>query len=131
MKGILAAAAALLTLSIVPSYAHHSDVAYENTSIELKDVTFVKTAWVNPHSIVTFDEKLPDGKVRQWIVEMGSPSAMGAVGWNRNSLTPGAVATVVVFPARNGTAHGRLARVMFPDGKTLNYREPRPAGGAQ
>jgi hypothetical protein len=131
MKGILAAAATLLTLSIGPSYAHHSDVAYENRSIELKDVTFVKTAWVNPHSIVTFDEKLPDGKVRQWIVEMGSPSAMGAVGWNRNSLTPGAVATVDVYPARNGTAHGRLARVRFPDGKTLNYREIRPAGEAR
>ncbi|MBM3819888.1 MAG: hypothetical protein FJW14_12860 [Acidimicrobiia bacterium] len=106
-------------------------MAYENTSIEIKDVTFVKTAWVNPHSIVTFDVKDASGKVTQWIVEMGSPSAMSAVGWNRNSLTPGAVATVVVFPARNGTAHGRLARVMFPDGKTLNYREPRPAGGAQ
>jgi hypothetical protein len=121
-------AATLLSLNV---HAHHSDVAYENTSIEIQDVTFVKTAWVNPHSIVTFDVKDASGKVTQWIVEMGSPSAMGAVGWNRNSLTPGAVATVVVFPARNGTAHGRLARVMFPDGKTLNYRDPRPAGGAQ
>jgi hypothetical protein len=121
-------ATALLSLNL---YAHHSDVAYENTSIELKDVTFVKTAWVNPHSIVTFDAKDASGKVTQWIVEMGSPSAMGAVGWNRNSLPPGGVATVVVFPARNGTAHGRLAQVRFPDGKTLNYREPRPVGGAQ
>ncbi len=117
-------AAALLSFN-VPSYAHHSDVAYLTTSIELKDVTFVKTAWVNPHSIVTFDEKQADGTMRQWIVEMGSPSAMGAVGWNRNSLTPGAVATVYVYPARNGTAHGRLARVVFPDGKSLNYRDVR------
>jgi hypothetical protein len=125
MKRILAVIAALLALSGVPFHAHHSDVAYETTSIELKDVTFVKTAWVNPHSIVTFDQKLPDGKTRQWIVEMGSPSAMGAVGWNRNSLAPGATATVYVYPARNGTAHGRLARVVFPDGKALNYREVR------
>ena len=125
MKGILAVVIASLTISIVPLIAHHSDVAYETTSIELKDVTFVKTAWVNPHSIVTFDQKQADGKMRQWIVEMGSPSAMGAVGWNRNSLPPGAVATVYVYPARNGTAHGRLARVVFPDGKTLNYRDVR------
>ena len=35
------------------------------------------------------------------------------------------VATVYVYPAKNGTKHGRLARVRFPDGKTLNYREVR------
>jgi Family of unknown function (DUF6152) len=125
MKMNLAVLAAFLSLSSVSSYAHHSDVAYETTSIELKDVTFVKTAWVNPHSIVTFDAKDEAGKVTQWIVEMGSPSAMSSVGWNRNSLPPGAVATVYVYPARNGTPHGRLARVLFPDGKVLNYRDVR------
>ena len=116
---------AFLSLASVSSFAHHSDVAYETTSIELKDVTFVKTAWVNPHCIVTFDVKDASGKAAQWIVEMGSPSAMSSVGWNRNSLPPGAVATVDVYPARNGTPHGRLARVRFPDGRTLNYREVR------
>jgi hypothetical protein len=125
MKMNLAVLAALLTLSIVSSQAHHADVAYETTSIELKDVTFVKTAWVNPHSIVTFEAKDASGKVTTWIVEMGSPSAMSNVGWNRNSLPPGEVATVYVYPARNGTPHGRLARVRFPDGRTLNYREVR------
>ena len=117
-------AAALLSLN-VPSYAHHSDVAYQTTAIELKDVTFVKTAWVNPHSIVTFDAKDATGKVTQWIVEMGSPSAMSSVGWNRNSMPPGTTGTVYVYPARNGTPHGRLARVRFPDGKVLNYRDVR------
>ena len=125
MKLNLALLAVFLSLSTVSSYAHHSDVAYETTAIELKDVTFVKTAWVNPHSIVTFDAKDASGQVRQWIVEMGSPSAMSPVGWNRNSLPPGAVATVDVYPARNGTAHGRLARVRFPDGRVLNYRDVR------
>ena len=125
MKMNLAVLAVFLTLASVSSSAHHSDVAYETTSIELKDVTFVKVAWVNPHSIVTFDAKDAAGKVTQWIVEMGSPSAMSSVGWNRNSLQTGAVATVDVYPARNGTPHGRLARVRFPDGKTLNYREVR------
>jgi hypothetical protein len=125
MRMNLAFLAVFLSLATVPSYAHHSDVAYETTSIELKDVTFVKTAWTNPHSIVTFDAKDASGKVTRWIVEMGSPSAMSAVGWNRNSLPPGEVGTVDVYPARNGTPHGRLARVRFPDGRTLNYREIR------
>jgi len=125
MKIHIAILAAVLSLSSVSSYAHHSDVAYETTAIELKDVTFVKTAWVNPHSIVTFDAKDSTGKVTQWIVEMGSPSAMSGVGWNRNSMPPGTTGTVYVYPARNGTPHGRLARVRFPDGKVLNYRDVR------
>jgi hypothetical protein len=125
MKMNLAILAAFLSLTSVAISAHHADVAYETTSIELKDVTFVKTAWVNPHSIVTFEAKDAAGKVTTWIVEMGSPSAMTNVGWNRNSLPPGETATVYVYPARNGTPHGRLARVRFPDGRTLNYREVR------
>jgi hypothetical protein len=123
MKVKLAVLAVFLILSTRSSFAHHSDVAYETTSIEMKDVTFVKTAWVNPHSIVTFDAKDASGKVTRWIVEMGSPSAMTGVGWNRNSLAPGTVGTVDVFPARNGTPQGRLGRVRFADGRTLNYRE--------
>ena len=125
MKVILAVVAACLSLSIIPLSAHHSDVAYQTSAIELKDVTFVKTAWVNPHSIVTFDAKDATGKVTQWIVEMGSPSAMSSVGWNRNSMPPGSTGTVYVYPARNGTPHGRLAKVQFPDGKVLNYRDVR------
>ena len=125
MKVHLAVIAALLSLSTISTDAHHSDVAYETTSIELKDVTFVKTAWVNPHSIVTFDAKDASGQVKQWIVEMGTPSAMSSVGWNGKTLPRGAVPSVEVYPARNGTAHGRLARVRFPDGRVLNYREVR------
>jgi hypothetical protein len=126
MKMNLAVLVACLTVaSGVASYAHHSDVAYETTAIELKDVTLVNVAWVNPHSIVRFDAKDATGTVTHWIVEMGSPSAMSNVGWNRSNLQPGAVATVYVYPAKNGTKHGRLARVRFPDGKTLNYREVR------
>jgi hypothetical protein len=117
--------AVLILLLAAPTYAHHSDAAYQTTSIELKNVTVVKLVWANPHGILSFDVKGGDGSVKRWAAEMGSPSSMFQVGWNRNSLSPGDVVTIYMYPARNGTPLGRLARVVYPDGKVLNYRDVR------
>jgi hypothetical protein len=126
MRIAIATFAIVMTVLITcaSGFAHHSDVAYERTSIELKTATIVKVAWVNPHSIVSCDVKDESGNVSRWTLEMGSPSAMSLVGWNRNSLSPGDVVKIDVNPARNGTKFGRLLRVTKPDGKTLDYREP-------
>lgn len=91
-------------IAVVPGFAHHSDVAYERTAIELKTATIVKIAWINPHAVVSCDVKDDSGKVLRWTLEMGSPSAMALVGWNRNSLSPGDVVKIDVNPARNGTS---------------------------
>ena len=113
-----------LFITAVPGFTHHSDVAYERTSIELKTATIVKVAWINPHAVVSCDVKDAAGKVSRWTLEMGSPSAMTRVGWDRNSLSPGDEVKIDVNPAKNGTHFGRLLRVTRTDGKTLDYREP-------
>ena len=113
-----------LFIATAPAFTHHADVAYERTSIELKSATIVKVAWINPHGVVTCDVKDETGKVTRWILEMGSPSAMQRVGWNRNSISPGDVVKIDVNPAKNGTNFGRLLRVSMADGKLLDYREP-------
>jgi hypothetical protein len=113
-----------LFITTVPGFAHHSDVAYQRTAIELKTATIVKVAWINPHAIISCDVKDDTGKVSRWTLEMGSPSAMTRVGWDKNSLSAGDVVKIDVNPAKNGTSFGRLLRVTRPDGKTLEYREP-------
>ena len=40
-----------LFIASVPGFAHHSDAAYETTSIELKTATTVKVIGANPHSV--------------------------------------------------------------------------------
>src|SRR6185503_20247451 len=126
MRTRIATFAAVMSLLIttVPVFSHHADVAYERTSIELKNATIVKVAWINPHGVVSCDVKDEGGKVTRWVLEMGSPSAMTRVGWNRNSISPGDVVKIDVNPAKNGTNFGRLLRVTMADGKTLDYREP-------
>ena len=125
MKIKIATLVVMLTLFITapPGFAHHSDVAYERTSIELKNATIVKVAWINPHGIVSCDVKDDAGKVTRWTLESGSPSAMMSSGWNRNSVAVGDVVTIDVNPAKNGTKFGRLLRVTKADGKVFNYRE--------
>jgi len=130
MKIKIGTLAAMLTLFVTttPGFAHHADVAYQRTSIELKNATIVKVAWINPHGIVSCDVKDDAGKVSRWTLEMGSPSAMTRVGWDRNSLSPGDVVKIDVNPAKNGTNFGRLLRVAKADGKMLRYIEPGSRG---
>jgi hypothetical protein len=114
----------ILFITTEPGFSHHADVAYQRTSIELKTATIVKVAWINPHAVVLCDVKDSAGKVARWTLEMGSPSAMTRVGWDRNSLSPGDEVKIDINPAKNGTNFGRLLRVTKTDGKTLDYREP-------
>jgi len=130
MKTKIANLVVMLTLltTATPGFTHHADVAYQRTSIELKNATIVKVAWINPHGIVTCDVKDDAGKVSRWVLEMGSPSAMTRVGWDRNSLSPGDVVKIDVNPAKNGTRFGRLLRATKSDGKLLKYIEPGSRG---
>jgi hypothetical protein len=102
-----------------PLFAHHGAAAYSDQVVILKDATVTKFIWANPHCIVMFDVKDDKGNVTHWAGEEGSPSAVGLLGWNRNSLQPGDVITVYIYPAKSGSPVGRLNKVILPDGKTL------------
>jgi hypothetical protein len=102
-----------------PVLAHHGAAAYVDKIVVLKDATVTKFLWSNPHSIVLFDAKDDAGNVTHWAGEAGSPSAIGLLGWNRNSLKPGDVITVYIFPAKSGNPVGRLNKVVLADGTAL------------
>lgn len=99
--------------------AHHSTVAYKDTTAILKNATVKRLAWANPHCVLAFDVKDARGRVVTWNAESGSPSALSRVGWNRNALRSGDIISVELFPARNGSPVGRLAKVTFADGREL------------
>jgi hypothetical protein len=110
----------ILVLTIcAPLFAHHGAAAYVDKIVVLKDATVTKFVWANPHSILLFDVKDDKGEVTHWAGEAGSPSAIGLLGWNRNSVQPGDVLTVYIYPAKSGNPVGRLNKVVFADGKIL------------
>jgi hypothetical protein len=102
-----------------PLFAHHGATSYMNKLVVMKEVTVTKFVWANPHSIVLFDAKDENGNVSHWAAEAGSPSAISLLGWTRNSLQPGDVITVYLFPAKSGNPVGRLNKIVLADGKTL------------
>ena len=78
-----------------------------------------KFAWQNPHCVLAFDAKDDRGRVTTWSVEGGSPSALSRIGWNRNSVGVGDTIAVELFPAKNGSRVGRLAKLTLADGHEL------------
>jgi hypothetical protein len=100
-------------------FAHHGSAAFENNLLVLKDATVTQFVWANPHTFVKFDVKDDKGNITHWAAEAGSPSAVSLLGWTRNSLQPGDVITVYIFPAKSGNPVGRLNKVVLADGKTL------------
>jgi len=103
----------------VPTFAHHGAAAYIDKLSVLKDATITKFVWANPHTILLFDVKDDQGNIVHWAGEMGSPSAIGLLGWTKNSVKPGDVVTVYIFPAKTGNPVGRLNKIVFADGTIL------------
>jgi uncharacterized protein DUF6152 len=102
-----------------PVFAHHGNAAYDGSVVELKNATVTKLSWANPHTIVEFDVKDDKGQPVHWAAELGSPSALGNLGWTKASLTPGDVITVYVHQAKTKNPVGRIERVVLADGSVL------------
>jgi hypothetical protein len=109
----------LVFLVCAPAFAHHGAAAYVNKIAVLKDATITKFVWANPHTILLFDVKDDNGTITHWAGEAGSPSAIGLLGWTKNSVQDGDVVTVYIFPAKSGNPVGRLNKIIFSDGRTL------------
>jgi Family of unknown function (DUF6152) len=117
-----------------PAFAHHGNASLSTDKvIVMKDATVARFIWANPHCIVAFDAKDEKGNVVRWAAEVGSPSAMNQMGWNRNSVKPGDVITVFLFPAKTGNPVGRINKIVLADGTTLRdsaLGNDRPAADA-
>ena len=112
------------------AFAHHGNVAYMDKPIDLKAGTVTMFMWTNPHSFIKFDVTNDKGEVEHWAVEAGSPSALTPRGWTKNSVKPGDTIAVTVFQAKNGSTVGRLAKIVFPDGKMLHDSQDRDTTGS-
>ena len=110
---------ALLTIC-APVFAHHGAAAYDMSKpLVLQGAVVSRYVWANPHTLVFFDAKDDKGSTTHWSVELGSPSAIALLGWNRTTLKPGDVVTVYMFPAKNGNPVGRINKIVLADGTLM------------
>ena len=103
-----------------PLFAHHGAAAYDmGKPVVMKGAVVSRYVWANPHTLVFFDAKDDKGNTTHWSVELGSPSAIALLGWNRTTLKAGDVFTVYMFPATNGNPVGRINKIVLTDGTLM------------
>ena len=108
-----------LVLGTATAMAHHSFVVEfdANKPVDLKG-TVTKIEWSNPHTYFYIDVTMPDGKVINWGMEMGSPNGLMRQGWSRNTMKIGDVVEVEGSMAKDGSPTGN-ARSVSLNGKRL------------
>ena len=108
---------------------HHGSASYKaDKVVVLNHATVTQFVWANPHAMVLFDVKDDQGKVEHWAGEAGSPAAIRSMGWSKNSIRPGNIITVQLYPSKFESDVGRLVRIILADGTTLE-NSPRTDQG--
>jgi Family of unknown function (DUF6152) len=103
-----------------PVLAHHSfAVHFVDNATTTVSGSVTGFRFSNPHGILSFEVKRPDGSLEQWRAETNSPSVLRRRGWTQDSLQSGDSITVVGFPARDGTPYMRISKITFADGHEL------------
>ena len=119
-----AAIGAVLSVTAIGAYAHHSFATeFDRNRPDRLEGTVAMFEWVNPHSWIHIDAQR-GGRTERWRVEGGAPSALLRRGWNRNSLPAGTTIIVEAFQARDGDRRASAAEIRFPNGRELSLGNP-------
>ena len=117
---VLGGLALAVAAAAVPVRAHHSFAAEFDASKPVKLTGAVtKFEWTNPHAWIYIDVKQPDGKLVNWAIEMGPPSALLRRGWKKSSMKVGAIIKVEGFAAKNGKEFANATNITMPDGTKI------------
>jgi hypothetical protein len=129
------AVAAWLAASSTPASAHHAFAAeFDATAPMTLTGTITKVERVNPHGWIYIDVKGADGKVSNWAVETGAPTALAKAGIKRDSIPIGQSVVITGYRAKDGSNTINGNQIKFPDGRDLNLAssagvQPGRSGG--
>jgi len=117
MKRTIAITSFGVLLFAASAVAHHAFSAeFDQDKPVLLEGALTKADWTNPHAWLYLDVKAADGKVANWAVEMGPPSALLRRGWKKSSMQVGVILKVEGFAAKNGKEFANATNVTMPDG---------------
>ena len=122
----------LATVSVAAGLlqAHHSLAGVYDMKAEKElqgEVAQIKFS--NPHGSLSLDVKDADGKTTEWVLTLGSATALAQRGIGKtgpNALHQGDKITVKFLPAKDGSPLGFLKTVIMPDGRTIQISAGNP-----
>ena len=119
-------------LPALPVSAHHSFAAEFDISkpVSLKG-TLTKMAWVNPHGWLYIDVKAADGKVENWAIEAGGPTALLRRGLRASDFPVGLQVVVEGYRSKDGSPKANGQKVTFADGRNFFLGPDDAANGAK
>ncbi len=110
--------------------AHHSLAATYDVKKEMElsgEVQAIRFS--NPHGSLTIAVKSADGTTTEWVLTLGSATALAQRGIGKtgpNALHPGDKVTVKILGARDGSPLGFLKTVTYPDGHVVQISAGNP-----
>jgi hypothetical protein len=118
----------LWCLQPMPVGAHHSFAQFDSgRTVELSG-TMRALEWQNPHAWIWIDLLKDDGTTETWGGEFsGGPNTLPREGLTRNMIQPGDKITLTLYPARDGSKAGSVAKIQLEDGRVLSFRRPADA----
>ena len=113
--------AIVLLCTAAPVVAHHSfSVEYDANKPVAFEGVVTKVEWTNPHARVYIEAADAKGVVRNWNLELASPSALARNGWSSRTLKVGDRVKVNGFDGRaENTYRVNAKSIVLPDGRSL------------
>ena len=110
---------ALLTVGVMPAFAHHSFAMFDMSKSVTLEGTIKQFDWTNPHTFVWVNVVNGKGETETWGIEGQSPNFLGRRGWSKNTVKPGDKVSVVISPLKDGRTGGMFRSMTLPTGKMI------------
>lgn len=114
-----ALAAALACAAPLALLAHHGAAQFDPTKVITLKGTTVALHFTNPHAMINFEVKSPQGESVVWIGELQAPNILKRGGWNKFTLKPGDAVTVTGYPMKSGDPAIWVNKLTGPGGQDL------------
>jgi Family of unknown function (DUF6152) len=113
----------LLVAGSVSLQAHHSLAGVYDMKMDKElSGTVASIKFSNPHGSLTITVKNPDGTSTDWVMTLGSATALAQRGIGKtgpNALHAGDNIKIKFLPAKDGSPLGFLKTVWMPDGREV------------